>query len=349
MKYPINLEKGFSIGVTATSSGFTSESDLKRLANGIDNFNKRGYSVIITDNVKKEYKGRSSDGVTRANELMQLFNDDTVRVIMAASGGDFLAEMLPYIDYNLLLSKPKWVQGFSDTTGLIYTITTNLDIATMYSYNFSSFGMEPWHNSLEDNLRLLEGHDLLQHSYERYQDGYRERITGLEPIFEDKDVRWVNINPKGNKASNGNKGDGEEIYLHGRALGGCLDVLLNLIGTKYDKTLEFINKYKQDRIIWFLESYSLGSAALVRGLWQLKEAGWFEHAAGFIFGRPAIYNVEYDISYEEAILSVIGDLDKPIILEADIGHKPPQISMINGAIAHIKSYDGKGSIQFERR
>jgi muramoyltetrapeptide carboxypeptidase LdcA involved in peptidoglycan recycling len=342
MNYPKNLEKGSYIGVTATSSGFTSEVDLIRLANGVENFNKRGYSVIITDNVKKNNRGRSSDGATRANELMRLFNDDRVRVIMAASGGDFLVEMLSYIDYKLLLSRPKWVQGFSDTTGLLFTITTNLDIASIYSYNFGSFGMEPWHSSLSDNLKLLEGQDILQQSYDSYQDGYRERITGLEGIMPDKEVSWVNINPMGILHDS-------EINIHGRAVGGCLDVLLTLIGTRFDKTMEFINKYKDDKIIWFLESYELGSASLVRGLWQLKEAGWFDHAAGFIFGRPAIYNIDYDITYEEAIISVLGGLERPIILEADIGHKPPQFAMINGAIAHIKSCGGKGSILFERR
>lgn len=342
MIYPKNLEKGFYIGVTATSSGFTSEPDLRRLDNSIENFKKRGYPVIITDNVKTDCKGRSSDGKSRAEQLMQLFDDDRVRVIIAASGGDFLVEMLPHIDFGLLASKAKWFQGFSDNTGLTFTITTNLDIATVYSYNFGSFGMEPWHCSLEDNLKLLEGHDILLKSHDRYQNGYRERITGLEPIMSDAEVKWININPKGII-------EDEAIRLDGRIIGGCLDVLLNLIGTRYDKTAEFINKYKDDKIIWYLESYSLGSAALIRGLWQLREAGWFEHSAGFIFGRPAMYNEEYSIDYKEAVLSVLCDLDKPIILEADIGHKPPQISIINGAIAHISSYGGKGNIQFERR
>lgn len=342
MIYPKKLEKGYSIGVTATSSGFTSEPDLRRLANAVENFEKQGYPVIVTDNVNKDCKGRSSDASIRAGQLMQLFNDDRVRVIIALSGGDFLVEMLPHIDLELISSKAKWFQGFSDNTGLTFTITTNLDIATVYSYNFGSFGMEPWHSSLNDNLKLLEGEDKILHSYDSYQDGYRQRITGLEPIMPDKEVRWINISPKGII-------NNEEIRLHGRVIGGCLDVLLNLVGTRFDKTIEFINKYKDDKIIWYLESYSLGSAALVRGLWQLKEAGWFEHTAGFVFGRPAMYNEEFEISYEEAVLSVLGALDKPIILEADIGHKPPQLAMINGAIAHITSHGGKGNIRFERR
>ena len=50
---------------------------------------------------------------------------------------------------------------------------------------------------------------------------------------------------------------------------------------------------------------------------KLKEAGWFRNAVGFIFGRPAMYEMIYDISYEEAVYSVMRDLSLPIILNAD--------------------------------
>ena len=32
-----------------------------------------------------------------------------------------------------------------------------------------------------------------------------------------------------------------------------------LVGTRYDKTQEFVNRYKEDKILWFLESYNLGA------------------------------------------------------------------------------------------
>ncbi len=342
MRYPTKLEQGNTIGVTATSAGYETEADLAALANGIRHFNKLGYEVLVTDNVRTFHRGRSSDGPTRAGELMQLFKNREVRAVIAACGGDFLVEMLPYVDFRDLDADPKWVQGYSDTTGLTFTITTNLDIATIYSYNFSTFGMEQWHRSLEDCVSILEGIDVVQHSFERYQDGHREKVTGLEGFDLSEPVEWKNIFP-------GKEGNREELVLKGRLLGGCLDVLLNLIGTKYDKTLKFIDRYQEDGILWFLESFDLGSEAMVRGLWQLKEAGWFQHAAGFIFGRPAMFRSYTETGYEEAVLSVLGELGLPIILDADIGHKPPQFAMVNGAMAEIRSKDGKGSIHIERR
>lgn len=342
MIYPANLEKSFSLGVTGTSSGFDNEVDYRRLDNAIKHFEDLGYSLITTPNVRTCYKGRSSMKNIRAKEFMKLIEDPKVRVIFAASGGDFLVEMLPYLDYKSLKDNPKWIQGFSDTTGLTFTITTNLDIATIYSYNFSSFGMEHWHKSLSDNILILEGNDIVQKSFDLHQDGYYKRITGLEGFVLEKEVEWKNIHPTKSKKD-------DEIQLRGRALGGCLDCLLNIVGTRFDKTIDFVEKYADDGVLWFLESYDLGSAAMVRGLWQLKEAGWFKNAVGFVFGRPAMYDMAYDISYEEAICSVLDELDIPIIMDADIGHKPPQFTMINGAIWTIKSYNGKGTITFERR
>lgn len=343
MIYPAYLEKGFNIGVTATSAGFEDEVDLKRLNNAIKNFKKHDYTVITTPNVRgSDSKGRSSDAVTRAKELSSLITDTSVRVIIAACGGEYLLEMLPYVDYEAIKSNPKWIQGFSDTTGLTYTITTNLDIATIYSYNFSSFGMENWHRSLSDNLLILEGNTITQNSYDLYQDGYYGRITGLEEFVLEKEVEWINLSPEGTVSH-------DEINLNGRLLGGCLDILKSLVGTKYDNTVKFAERYRDDGILWFLESYNLNSEDMVHALWQLKEAGWFKNAKGFIFGRPAIYKSSYEASYMEVVFSVLGELGLPIILDADIGHKPPQFSIINGALATIRSYNKKGTIYIERR
>ena len=220
--------------------------------------------------------------------------------------------MLPYIDFNLILDNPKWIQGFSDTTGLNFTITTNLDIATIYSYNFSTFGMAKWHPSLHDNLRILEGQDIRQESYNMYQDGYYKRITGLEEFVLEKDVEWVNLYP-------GDFSNENEIKLQDACARRMFGLSIHLVGTRFDKTKEFVEKYKEDGILWFLESYDLNSGALIRGLWQLKEAGWFKNAVGFVFGRPAMYESYDEISYREAICSVLGELNLPIILDADIG------------------------------
>lgn len=335
MIYPANIEKGNTIGVTATSDGNIDKTRINRLENAIQNFEKRGYTIKETPNVRSSYQGRSSGKEQRAKELMQLIEDKNIAAIITAKGGDFLLEILPYIDFKKIVENPKWIQGFSDTTGLGFCVTTICDIATIYAENFGDFGMENWQSCLENNLKILEGEELIQESFSEYQSTFQDYKTGLEGYLLDKKVEWKNAKKE------------ETIELNGRILGGCIDILVSLVGTKFDKVKEFIEKYKNDKMIWFFDNCELTSEGMIRGLWQLKEADWFKNVGGFIFGRTMTRKSCYDISFEEAVMEVLQELKVPIIFEADIGHLPPQITIVNGAIAHIVSERGKGTLEFK--
>jgi len=330
MIVPKWIEKNDTIGVTACSGGKTATVDLIRLDNGALQLGKRGYKVIETPDVRCEEKGRSAPAKERAKQLHDLVADPGVTWIIQACGGDYLAEMLSYVDFELIKNNPKWHQGYSDPTGLLFSITTNCDMATVYGGNFGDFGMEKWHKCLTDNVEVLEGRRTRQDSFPMYKDGFAKRITGYEDYEEDTPVKWE---------------CGEErAEVSGRLLGGCLDVLLDLVGTRFDKTAEWCERYKEDGILWYLESFALTSERLTCGLWHLKEAGWFRHAKGFVFGRPTFFSSDYEISYREAVETVLKELNVPIIYEADIGHKAPRFTMINGAKAKIVTENGKGTM-----
>lgn len=338
MIYPSFLNQGNTIGIAAPSDGNKKETDFLRLDNGKKNLEDKGYQVMETPLVRGSNKGRSGDKKIRAKEFMELIHNLEVKWVVSAKGGDFLVEILPFVDFSQIKVNPKWIQGYSDNTGITYTITTICDMATIYGCNFNDFGMKPWHTALENNLAILEGKELVQSSFDLYEDGFYDRVTGIEGYVLEKPVSWRNLSGGINKTT-------DKIELTGRLLGGCLDSLLNLAGTRFDKTVSFTKKYEEDGILWYLESFSLTSEALTRGLWQLKEAGWFATAKGFIFGRPAFFEDFSGITYEEAVLSVLGELNVPIILEADIGHKAPQMTMVNGALADIYSENGKGTLR----
>ena len=116
--------------------------------------------------------------------------------------------------------------------------------------------------------------------------------------------------------------------------------------------MEFIEKYKEDGIIWYLESFDLHFEQMMEGLWKMKEMGWFKHATGFVFGRPLFYPTEsWDgsslPSYEEVLLERLEELKLPIITGADIGHKGPQFVTINGALAEVKcAEDETGCLKY---
>ncbi len=332
MIYPAFIRDGDGIGVTACSDGRTSIPDIARLENAVKHWEKKGFHVIETKNVRTSEKARSSTAKERADQFHALLQDDRITAVFMVSGGEYLLEMLPFVDFELVKRYPKWIQGFSDPTGILYPVTVLCDQATVYASNFSEFGMERWHTSLLQNKEILQGSSIIQHSFSEYMSGYTEKVTGLEEYIYDQPVLWKNLYQE------------KECRLQGRLLGGCLDVLLNLAGTRYDATKEWIKKYQKDGILWYLESFALNSEQLTLGLWHLREAGWFEGASGFVFGRPAMYESYTGIAYEEALHSVLDELRTPVIYDADIGHRPPRMTVVNGALASITSAAGKGSL-----
>lgn len=340
MKYPEKLNYGECIGVTAPSMGLGSQEALLRTENAIKNLERKGFKIKETPNVRSMQAIRSSSGKQRVKEFMELWKDEEVKSIIALEGGDFLCEMLDELDFNELSKMPpKWIQGYSDITNLGYVFTLNLDIATIYGPNFKSFGMRNLHTSHENSLKLMAHEEFVQNSYE-----YHEVFTGWEddskkekdPYEEynlTKKVNWLNLKSE------------EKIEFSGRCIGGCLDVIKELIGTKYDKVKEYNHKYKNDGIIWFLEAFEFTTPVLYRTLWQMKNAGYFENCKGIIFGRPLIIKEEYNLTYIEAIKEMLSSLNIPIVIDADLGHLAPQIPIVNGSILEVTSQDGRGTIK----
>ena len=335
MIYPDFLKQGDTIGVTAPSDGNKKEIDFKRLAFAAEHLREKGFLIKETPNVRTSVKGRSSSKEDRAEQLMDLVTDPSVRAVISAKGGDYLMEVLSLLDYKVLRENPKWMQGYSDNTGLLFTVTTLCDIATLYTNHYNDFAMEPWHPSVENNMAFLQGDLRKQQSFDKFEDGFYDKETGKEGYTLTGKVCWINA-----------RGE-EEITVSGRLLGGCLDVLLNLVGTRFDAVEKFVQRYEKDGILWFLESFDLNSEELARGLWQLKEAGWFAHCKGFVFGRPCMFESFTDTTYREAMLSVLDELEVPMILDTDIGHKGPQFCVMNGALGTFHSKDGKGSLVTE--
>lgn len=333
MRYPENLKIGDTIGICAPSDGISDEFRLARLDLAIENLKNLGYKVIETDSVRKSEKGRSTSAKNRAKEFMELMEKTQVKLILYAGGGDFLMEMLDELDFEKLKKlPPKWTQGFSDITNLGFLFNTILDVPSMYCEPVKDYAMRPLYKNLTDALDIMSGKTVLQNSFEEYEKE-SNGILPDEPYNLTEKVEWKNITGE------------EEIVLEGRALGGCFDVIECLLGTKYDHIKEYIEKYKDDGIVWFLECYEMTTPQVERKIWQMKNAGYFENAKGIIFGRPLYMREDYDISFEEAVYEQTKDLGLPIICGADIGHVPPQLAMVNGAILKITSKNGKGTVE----
>ena len=184
MIYPTFIKKGDTIGVCAPSSGIIRDAKVNRLNQAIKKIRNKGYQVLETEHVRTNEDFASSDAKTRAQELTSLYQNSEVCAIICATGGEFLLEMIPYFDFSVVKENIKWLQGYSDPTGLLFTITTNLDIATIYGHNFAGFGMDVWHKSLENNWDILNGNLIVQKSFDYYESASNEEVTGLEEYID---------------------------------------------------------------------------------------------------------------------------------------------------------------------
>lgn len=321
MIIPEFLKKGDIIGVTAASCGVLDKID--KYENSINNIKKYGFKIKETSNVRTSGIVSSSD-IERAKELESLYLDNEVKMISIASGGDFLFDMLDNIDYSIIKDNIKWISGSSDPTSLLFLITTNYDIATIYSpCNMSGFDLEPLHQSYLNYFEILKGNLIKQEKFLYCED------KSFSDVF-DKVNKWKNINGNVNE--------------EGILIGGCIECLKDIIGTKYDKTKEFVEKYKDDGIIWYFDVFSMTSEDLYKTLVQFKYAGWFKYTKAILIGKVCFANSFIDYKYEDAIKNALPDMK--VIYQFDVGHVKPSFTMINGVKVKIMSNDNEGNMEY---
>lgn len=334
--YPNKIQKGDTIGVTATSSGANENPYLARLENAHKNVAYLGYNSIETDNTRKNYKFVSSDGKTRAKEFMELWKKSNVNWIIPVSGGEFLIDMIPYIEKDIIKSNtPKWVQGFSDISLLLYYLTTNFNIATAHCASFHTYGMNQLDETLLKTIKILEECEKSEQlSIQKYQieSKHKEKGNELATFNLTEKVEYKNLYNR------------RQDEIKGRIIGGCIDVLVQLTGTKFDNTINFCNQFKEEGMLWYLENCELTLQSLYRTLFQMKNSGWFENAKGFIIGRTYSKETVEDFTYEDVLHKIFDDFNVPVIYDVDIGHLPPQWTMINGSLGEFEYDNGKGKI-----
>ena len=329
MKYPKFLKEGNTIGVPAPSDGASDDLKINKYKHAIKYFENNNYKVKVSNNLYKSEKARSASAKVRGEEINNMFKDKDIDFLICAGGGEFLVESLPYIDFNIIKENPKFLCGFSDPTGLLFPITTKLDIATIYGSNFSSFGEEKFYKCHYDFLNIIKGDLKELDSYDLYENERLEKVTGLEGLNLTEKVEWKSL-------------DNKDIKVEGRIIGGCFDLISELIGTKYDGISEFNEKYKDDGIIWYFDNCELSMEKVIRKLWKMNEFNYFKYTKLVIFGRFGIEltNMDYDVKtcLEDSVLS---NLNIPVIYDADVSHKGPSLPIVNGSIAHIDYKNGK--------
>lgn len=352
MRYPKNLSEGGTIGFVAPSFGCYIEPYRTGFANAQKRFKELGHELDLGPNCYEGCGiGISNTPQACGAELTEYYCSDKNDVLISCGGGELMCETLEYTDFEKIgAAEPKWYMGFSDNTNMTYLLATLCDTASIYGPCAAAFGMEPWHESLMDAYQLLRGEKQTISGYELWErEGKKDEEHPLEP-YNVTEQRVLRVFQPENGTANGSAGetDGAQtvrlmentnasVTMEGRLLGGCMDCLVNLLGTKYDKTREFVERYKEDGIIWFLEACDLNVMAIRRAVWQMKHAGWFSHVKGFLIGRPCIYGQDMmGLDQYHAVCDLLEEMGVPIIMDVDLGHLPPMMPVVCGSYAQVQ-------------
>ncbi|MFT3817452.1 MAG: hypothetical protein QM750_07485 [Rubrivivax sp.] len=82
-------------------------------------------------------------------------------------------------------------------------------------------------------------------------------------------------------------GSQEPVSFRGRLIGGCLDTIAWLAGTRFGDIPSFVEQNQGQGAVLHLENVEMAPPALVRALLSLKRHGWFDGLAGSTIGRSA--------------------------------------------------------------
>ena len=115
---PLHLQTGDTIGIVTLGSPLAASTINAR----INTLQSMGFRVVVGQHVY-EYEGIvAASAQDRARDLMSMFENPNVKMILPTRGGTGVKDILPYLNYEVIQRNPKIVSGYSDITILLNTL-----------------------------------------------------------------------------------------------------------------------------------------------------------------------------------------------------------------------------------
>ena len=321
MRYPEFLKTGDTIGFPAPSFGCNIEPYRTAFDHAQEVLREKGFQTICGPNAYAgDGIGISSSPENCGREVTEMLLSDTTDALISCGGGEMMCEILNYVDFDRITqAKPKWFMGYSDNTNLTFLLTTLCDTAAIYGPCAASFGMEPWHEAIQDAYRLLRGEKLESKGYSRYETNPdKDADHPLEPYACTAPREIRAFDPERGLLP---KGEGGELAFSGRLIGGNLNTMEGFFGTPYMPSIE-------NGDILLIEDTLKDAMTIERSFSLLKLAGVFDRVGGIILGKHEKFDDNGTGRKPYEILSeVLGDRDIPILADFDCCHTHPMLTL----------------------
>ncbi|WP_239616000.1 S66 peptidase family protein [Cohnella mopanensis] len=144
---PPALQPGDTVGIVTLGSPLDADVINTRIAY----LESLGLQVVLGRYVYEQNGFLAGTDRERAEDLMAMFGDDQVKLILPSRGGVGVAGILPFLDFSYIRRHPKIVSGYSDITVLLNAIAQFSGVITLNSlllidfkpespaYNFDQF------------------------------------------------------------------------------------------------------------------------------------------------------------------------------------------------------------------
>jgi muramoyltetrapeptide carboxypeptidase len=231
----------------------------------------------------------------RLSDLHTAFADTESQIVMSLRGGYGSNYILRGLDLGLIRKHPKPFFAYSDLTGVQLHL-------------LDALGLPAFHGPMAAaDFYLEDGVDL---------PSFRAALAG-EPYI---------LGP----------GEGLRVLKPGRArgtlYGGCLSILVSLLGTPWEPATE--------GKLLFLEDTGAKPYQIDRMLWQLRHAGKLDGTVGIVFGEmlDCISPGAAPEFLEEVIATVFHDFEGPIAIGLRSGHVSRQnVTLTLGVAAELRA------------
>ncbi len=278
----------------------------------------------------------------RALELTRMLCDPSIAAVVPPWGGELAVETLPHLDFEAIAAaEPTWLVGYSDMSTLLTPITLLTATATVHGHNLmdTPYRLGPEQKAWYEVIALPAGAAIEQSAsprvrsaaagFDRWQDS-PEIAASTEYTLDEPARGWSLLH------------GGDALEVEGRLIGGCIEVLGPLAGTRYGD-LGGLSGARADGLIVYVEASEDAALNIARHLWSMRLAGWFTHARAILIGRTHAADSP-GFTQRDAVHSALGDLTIPIVLDVDCGHVVPALALVNGAHARVELGPGGGRI-----